>query len=63
MTMSSTGLVPPVGGALVDLIVPAEAQAELRARANRLPSLQLSERSVYDLELLATGGFSPSTAS
>jgi sulfate adenylyltransferase len=59
MTMSSTGLVPPVGGALVDLIVPAEAQAALRARANRLPSLQLSERSVYDLELLATGGFSP----
>jgi sulfate adenylyltransferase len=59
MTTSRTGLIPPVGGALVDLIVPLEAQAELRARANRLPSLQLSERAVYDLELLATGGFSP----
>jgi sulfate adenylyltransferase len=59
MTTSRAGLIPPVGGALVDLIVPAEAQAELRARANRLPSLQLSERAVYDLELLATGGFSP----
>ena len=59
MTTSSTGLVPPVGGSLVNLIVPAEAQAELRARANRLPSIQLSERAVYDLELLATGGFSP----
>jgi sulfate adenylyltransferase len=31
----------------------------LRARANRLPSLQVSERALYDLELLATGGFSP----
>jgi sulfate adenylyltransferase len=59
MTASGTGLTPPVGGALVDLIVPAEARADLRARANRLPSLQLSERAVYDLELLATGGFSP----
>ena len=59
MTSSSTGLVAPVGGPLVNLIVPAEAQAELRARASRLPSLQLSERAVYDLELLATGGFSP----
>jgi sulfate adenylyltransferase len=59
MTTSRAGLIPPVGGALVDLIVPAEAQADLRARANRLPSLQLSERAVYDLELLATGAFSP----
>ena len=59
MTTSSTGLVSPVGGSLVNLIVPAEVQAELRARANRLPSIQLSERAVYDLELLATGGFSP----
>jgi sulfate adenylyltransferase len=59
MTTPRAGLISPMGGALVDLIVPAEAQAELRARAGRLPSLQLSERAVYDLELLATGGFSP----
>jgi sulfate adenylyltransferase len=43
---------------LVDLLVPAEARAELKAYASHLPSLQLSERSVCDLELLATGGFS-----
>ena len=59
MTTSRTRLIEPAGGTLVDLIVPAEAQADLRARANRLPSLQLSERALYDLELLATGGFSP----
>ena len=59
MTVSRSALITPVGGALVDLLVPAEARAEARARANRLPSIQLSERAVYDLELLATGAFSP----
>jgi sulfate adenylyltransferase len=57
--MSSSRLIPPVGGTLVDLIVAEDARSELRTRANRLPSLQISERVLYDLELLATGGFSP----
>ena len=39
--------------------MPAEELEELRARASTLPSLQISERAVCDLELLATGGFSP----
>jgi sulfate adenylyltransferase len=56
---SSARLIQPMGGALVDLIVPEAARADVRARTNRLPSLQLSERALYDLELLATGGFSP----
>jgi sulfate adenylyltransferase len=43
----------------VNLIVPGEILDEIKARANRLPSIQLSERSVCDLELLATGAFSP----
>ena len=52
-------LATPYGGDLVDLLVP-EAQAdEVRAHANTLPSVQLSERSLCDLELLATGAFSP----
>ena len=59
MTISNSRLISPVGGALVDLIVPEGARPELRARANRLPSLQVSERALYDLELMATGGFSP----
>lgn len=52
-------LIPPYGGTLVDLRVPAEEAAELRARASALPSLQLSDRAVCDLELLAVGAFSP----
>ena len=52
-------LIPPCGGALIDLLVPPERQPEVRERASRLPSIQLSDRAVCDLELLATGGFSP----
>ena len=52
-------LIPPYGGSLVDLLAPAEMVPELKDHASRLPSIQLSERSVCDLELLATGGFSP----
>jgi sulfate adenylyltransferase len=50
---------PPYGGVLVDLIETGPAAIELTAHANRLPSLQVSERVACDLELLATGAFSP----
>jgi sulfate adenylyltransferase len=53
------GLIAPCGGKLVDLLAPSEALDDLTAYAHSLPSLQLSERSVCDLELLATGAFSP----
>lgn len=52
-------LITPYGGKLIDLTAAADEVAELRERAGRLPAMQLSERSVCDLELLATGGFSP----
>jgi sulfate adenylyltransferase len=52
-------LIAPYGGRLIDLRVPAEALPGLMTYANQLPSIQISERSVCDLELLATGGFSP----
>lgn len=54
-----TNLIPPYGGQLVDLMVPAGQLAERKAYANRLPSIRLSHRTVCDLELLAIGAFSP----
>ncbi len=53
--------IQPCGGQLVNLLVPESEKttAELKAYASKLPSLQLSERTICDLELLATGGFSP----
>jgi sulfate adenylyltransferase len=54
-------LVPPHGGALVDRIVPAAEEAALRARAQRLPRIDLDAREQADLELLATGAASPLT--
>jgi sulfate adenylyltransferase len=44
---------------MVDPMVSSEELEELQAHAATLPSMRLSERSVCDLELLATGGFSP----
>lgn len=55
----TTHLAPPYGGSLVDLVVPEEERPGLLARAAGLPSIRLSPRNVNDLELLATGGFSP----
>lgn len=57
--MSNDLLVPPYGGKLVNLVVEDEERAELTHKANTLASIQLSARSLCDLELLATGGFSP----
>jgi sulfate adenylyltransferase len=58
-SIKSELLISPYGGILVDLRAPEEALPELRARAATLPSIQLSDRAVCDLELLATGAFSP----
>jgi sulfate adenylyltransferase len=54
-----TGLIAPYGGRLVDLSAGEEERREASARAARLPSIQLSSRSLCDLELLATGALSP----
>ena len=53
------GLIPPYCGKLVNLLVENEECGELAQRANELPSLQLSPRSLCDLELLSIGAFSP----
>src|SRR6266508_4325495 len=56
---TSTQLIPPCGEPPIDLCVPLSRVVEVKERATALPSLQLSERAVCDLELLATGAFSP----
>ncbi len=56
---ATTTLIAPYGGRLVDLMVPQEELAEAREYASTLPSLQISPRAVCDLEMLASGAFSP----
>ncbi|RPI66493.1 MAG: bifunctional sulfate adenylyltransferase/adenylylsulfate kinase, partial [Geobacteraceae bacterium] len=52
-------LISPYGGTLVNLLVTGEERKHLIERASHLPSVQISARALCDLELLATGGFSP----
>lgn len=52
-------MISPYGGRLINLVVDDEERRELAEYGNALPSLQLSPRSVCDLELLAVGAFSP----
>jgi sulfate adenylyltransferase len=49
----------PYGGKLIDLRVAGSEREDLARRAGEGPTLQLSPRSLCDLELLAFGGFSP----
>ncbi len=44
---------------LVDLLVPETNVPDVLAYAKTLPTVRLSERAICDLELLATGAFSP----
>lgn len=52
-------LIPPYGGKLVNLVTTGDTRLELLEQASHLPSIQISARALCDLELLATGGFSP----
>jgi len=54
-----TQLIKPYGGELVDLLVSAEERERLASHAAQLPRVQLTQRNLCDLELLATGAFSP----
>ena len=59
MTNKKNTLVQPYGGKLVNLVVSGEEREILRENANRYPSIQISDRALHDLELLAVGGYSP----
>jgi len=54
-----TGLISPYGNTLINLVIPQEQLAEKLAHAKTLPVVNLSARAICDLELLATGAFSP----
>ena len=56
---TESSLITPYGGELIDLLVPKEELAEVKAHGSKLPSLQLSPRLICDLELLTVGAFSP----
>ena len=59
MTTSTSHLVQPHGGELIDLIVPPQRADELKAHSREWPSWDLTPRQLCDLELLLSGGFSP----
>ncbi|MGB7585017.1 MAG: bifunctional sulfate adenylyltransferase/adenylylsulfate kinase [Terriglobales bacterium] len=59
MTASTSHLIPPHGGELIDLIATPEHSSELKAQSREFPSWDLNPRQLCDLELLLSGGFSP----
>ena len=59
MTASTSHLIAPHGGELIQLQVPADVAAELKGHSKEWPSWDLTARQLCDLELLMSGGFSP----
>lgn len=59
MTVSTSHLVPPHGGELVQLISSEGRSNELKAHSREWASWDLTPRQICDLELLLGGGFSP----
>ncbi len=57
--MATSTLIAPYGGELVNLIARGEEREALIARSSGLKSIKISARALNDLELLATGAFSP----
>jgi sulfate adenylyltransferase len=55
----SSSLITPYGGVLKNLLVAPGDVDRLTAHAGELSSIQISERTLCDLELLAVGAFSP----
>lgn len=53
--------IAPHGGQLVNRIATPEQRAEFLSKADCLPRVQLDDRAVSDLEMIAIGAFSPLT--
>src|SRR3954452_10457550 len=54
-------LVAPHGGSLVNRILSPEVAKAASGEAKALPSITLSPREAFDLEMIAIGAFSPLT--
>jgi sulfate adenylyltransferase len=59
LTASTSHIIAPHGGELVNLIAQPERAKELKSHSREWPSWDLTPRQVCDLELLLSGGFSP----
>jgi len=59
LTVSTSHLIPPHGGELINLIAEPPEVVDLKAHSKQWPSWDLTARQLCDLELLITGGFSP----
>ena len=57
--MSKANLITPYGGELVNLVVSGKEREVLLERASKLPSIKINQRALHDLEMIATGAFSP----
>ena len=61
MKVAKVNLIPPYGGRLVNLMVGEEEKEEIKEKLLHIKSIQIPYRFVCDLEMLATGAFSPLT--
>lgn len=55
----TSSTIAPYGGQLKNLLVSAGEAGTLKAHASHLPSIQIAPHSLCDLEMLASGAFSP----
>jgi len=61
LNTTTSHLVPPHGGELINLLLKPEYAAEIKAESRDFPSWDLTPRQICDLEMVLNGGFSPLT--
>jgi len=57
--MAAVTLIPPHGGTLINRFADADRARQLASAASGLPKITLSSKQACDLEMIATGAFSP----
>jgi len=61
LNTTTSHLVLPHGGKLINLLLKPEYAAEIKAESRDFPSWDLTPRQICDLEMVLNGGFSPLT--